>query len=102
MKIYLPVLFFILSCAYPDIDSVPDFKNLNITKKESIDICNIVYEKNSDQLIECLVPHLNKIPDFSKLNFTEENSIKLCKLINTVKIDIIKCFVSFYELQEQK
>jgi hypothetical protein len=100
MKIYLVFLFLITSCAYPDIDSVPDFANLNITKKEANDICNIIYENKVDELLECLAPNIDKIPDFSNLNFTEDNSIKLCKLINTDKKDLLECLVTFYESQE--
>jgi len=101
MKIYLFFLVFITSCAYPDIDSIPSFTELNLTKKETVDMCNILYENKKDELIECLAPHLDKIPDFSKLRLTEDYSIKLCKLINTDKINLIKCFVSFYEFQEK-
>jgi len=35
-------LFYIISCAYPDIDSVPDFKNLTLSKEESIDLCKLI------------------------------------------------------------
>ena len=38
--IYL-IFFIIISCGYPDIDSVPDFKSLNISMQESIDLCKI-------------------------------------------------------------
>ena len=45
--------FFIYSCSYPDIDSVPDFKNVIITEKESIDLCTLT---NTDKkaLSNCL------------------------------------------------
>ena len=44
----LYLLFFIIfiSCAYPDIDSVPDFENLVITKEEAIDLCNLTNTVN--------------------------------------------------------
>ena len=35
---YILFFFILLSCAYPDIDSVPDFEDLVITKEESIDL----------------------------------------------------------------
>ena len=42
MKFFILLIFFInFSCAYPDIDSVPDFKNLKVTKEESIDLCKM-------------------------------------------------------------
>ena len=46
---YLYLLFFLIifSCGYPDIDSVPNFKNLVITKEESIDLCKLI---NTDKM----------------------------------------------------
>ena len=35
-----------LSCAYPDIDSVPDFEDLVITKEESIDLSKLTNTVN--------------------------------------------------------
>ena len=35
------ILFFIISCSYPDIDSVPDFESVSISMQESIDLCKI-------------------------------------------------------------
>ena len=34
-------LFLLSSCAYPDIDTVPDFKDVIITKEDSIELCKI-------------------------------------------------------------
>ena len=41
------LLFLLSSCAYPDIDTVPDFKDVIITKEDSIELClmNIPYKK---------------------------------------------------------
>ena len=36
------IFIFIISCAYPDIDSVPDFKNVTLSKEESIDLCKLI------------------------------------------------------------
>ena len=52
----LLILVFIYSCGYPDIDSVPDFKNLIITEEESIDLCKL---SNTDK--ESIEECLNKI-----------------------------------------
>ena len=41
------------SCAYPDIDSIPDFKNLDLSKDESIDLCKLINTDNKD-LSDCL------------------------------------------------
>ena len=40
--IFLPII----SCSYPDIDTVPKFRTLNISMQESIDLCKI---SNSDK-----------------------------------------------------
>lgn len=52
-NLYLLFLFILLSCAYPDIDSVPSFESLAITKEESIDLCKLA---NTDKknLSKCL------------------------------------------------
>tara|TARA_B100000929_G_scaffold222099_1_gene178441 strand:- start:102 stop:293 length:192 start_codon:yes stop_codon:yes gene_type:complete len=49
------ILFFLilLSCTYPDIDSVPDFEDLVITKEESIDLCKLTNTDNKS-LSNCL------------------------------------------------
>ena len=36
-KILIITSFFLISCNYPDIDSVPDFSNLIITPEETLD-----------------------------------------------------------------
>ena len=52
-KLFLIFLFLLLSCAYPDIDTVPDFRDVNITEKEVIDLCKISNSDN-EQITECL------------------------------------------------
>ncbi len=46
-------MFFLYSCGYPDLDSVPKFDKLVITEDESIDLCNL---GNTDKkrIEECL------------------------------------------------
>ena len=52
---YLLIFSFLclLSCGYPDIDSMPDFKNLTITKEEAIDLCKM---NNTDKqlILDCV------------------------------------------------
>ena len=50
---YILFLFFLFSCGYPDIDTVPDFKNTILTKEESIDLCKL---SNSDtnEISKCI------------------------------------------------
>ena len=45
-KFIIIIFLLIISCRYPDIDSVPDFKSLDISMQESIDLCKI---GNSDK-----------------------------------------------------
>ena len=45
-NIYLIFFLLFLSCGYPDIDSVPDFKNIKLTDEELLDLCN---NKTSDK-----------------------------------------------------
>ncbi len=53
IRIFLIFLFLLVSCSYPDIDSIPDFKNLKITKEESMDLCKINNSDN-EQIIKCI------------------------------------------------
>ena len=61
MKIfYLFYLFFLVSCGYPDIDTVPNFENMNLSKEEATELCKI---NNSD---------INDINNcIKKINFDE-------------------------------
>ena len=52
-KLFLIIFFFLLSCGYPDIDTVPDFTDVNITEKEVIDLCKINNSDN-EQIANCL------------------------------------------------
>ena len=55
MKFFTLVLLItlIFSCGYPDIDTVPNFKTLKLTEKESIDLCKINNPDNKN-LSKCL------------------------------------------------
>ena len=41
IKFFVIFLFLLSSCAYPDIDTVPDFKDVIITQEESIELCKM-------------------------------------------------------------
>ena len=100
MRLFIFLFFIIIySCGYPDIDTVPDFKNLVLTEEEFLDLCKFNNE-DSDDLIKCVASYIKGIPNFKSFDFTEEQSIKLCKLINTDNKELIKCLVSFYENQD--
>ena len=51
--LFLIIFLFILSCGYPDIDSVPNFESTIITKEELEDLC---YLNNTDikKIEECI------------------------------------------------
>ena len=51
--LFLYVFFFIISCSYPDIDSVPDFKDVKLTKEELIDLCQLSSDVKS-QIDNCI------------------------------------------------
>ena len=56
---YIYIFFiYIFSCGYPDIDSVPDFKDVNITEEESIDLCKI-NNSDIDEFRKCLDEFVN-------------------------------------------
>ena len=59
MKKYYTLFFLILfSCGYPDIDSVPNFKDMKISEEEAIELCKI---NNSDnQVIDNCISEILK------------------------------------------
>ena len=42
------LFLFIFSCGYPDIDSVPDFKDTKLTDEEILDYCGIFNTDKKD------------------------------------------------------
>tara|TARA_B100000965_G_C19094477_1_gene542109 strand:- start:119 stop:304 length:186 start_codon:yes stop_codon:yes gene_type:complete len=48
IKIYFVLIFIYLnSCGYPDIDTVPDFNKLKLTKDELFDLCELSSDDKS-------------------------------------------------------
>ena len=47
------LLSILISCGYPDIDNVPDFKDIKLTDEEIIDYCSNtkINKKNIDKCI---------------------------------------------------
>ena len=39
--IFFFILFLLVSCGYPDIDSVPSFKDLKLSDEELFDLCQL-------------------------------------------------------------
>ena len=57
-KLFLVFLLLLLSCGYPDIDTVPDFKDVKITEEELMDLCKLKnpynrYIKNNYKRLQC-------------------------------------------------
>ncbi len=42
------LFLFIVSCGYPDIDNVPDFKDTKLTDEEILDYCSISNTEKKD------------------------------------------------------
>ena len=40
IKLFI-ILFFLSSCGYPDIDSIPNFKELELSDEELFDLCQL-------------------------------------------------------------
>tara|TARA_X000001036_G_scaffold421861_1_gene444157 strand:+ start:547 stop:732 length:186 start_codon:yes stop_codon:yes gene_type:complete len=51
--IILFFLLFVVSCGYPDIDTVPSFKDLKLSHEELFDLCQLNSTDKSD-IDECI------------------------------------------------
>ena len=51
--IILLLLIIVISCGYPDVDTVPGFENVNISRDESIDLCKLTNADN-ESISECI------------------------------------------------
>ena len=49
---------FIVSCGYPDIDNVPDFKDIKLTYEELLDYCSISNTDKKD-IDKCINDYKN-------------------------------------------
>ena len=54
---FLLLVLFFVSCGYPDIDTVPSFEKLKLTKQESIDLCNL--SSNDKKEVEKCIESIN-------------------------------------------
>ncbi len=50
----ISLIFLLLSCGYPDIDNVPDFKDLELSEEEILDYCSSINtsKKNIENCIK--------------------------------------------------
>ena len=51
IRFFVVLLFLLNTCSYPDIDTVPDFKNMQITIQESIELCKLSNSDNEQKSI---------------------------------------------------
>ena len=60
MKLIIILVFITLySCSYPDIDSVPNFKDLKLSKEELFDLCQLSSNDKKD-IDTCIEDKLKK------------------------------------------
>ena len=55
----LLILFLLFSCGYPDIDSVPNFKDLKLSDEELFDLCQLSSTDKS-KIENCIKEKQNK------------------------------------------
>jgi len=53
------ILFFLVSCGYPDIDSVPSFKDIKLNDGELFDLCQLSSADKSE-IEKCIKEKQNK------------------------------------------
>ena len=46
--IFFSIMLFLVSCGYPDIDSVPSFKELKLSDEELFDLCQLSSSDKSE------------------------------------------------------
>ena len=59
---YFGILFLLIylsSCGYPDIDNVPDFKNILLTDQEISDYCSI-NNLEKEKIDKCIIDYKSK------------------------------------------
>ena len=57
--IIFSILLFLVSCGYPDIDSVPSFKELKLSDEELFDLCQLSSSDKST-IDNCIKEKQNK------------------------------------------
>ena len=59
MKLFMTlILLTLFSCSYPDIDTVPNFKDLKLSKEELFDLCQLSSDDKKD-IDTCIENKLN-------------------------------------------
>ena len=57
--LFFIILFFLVSCGYPDIDSVPSFNELKLSDEELFDLCQLSSADKSE-IEKCIIEKQNK------------------------------------------
>lgn len=52
-------IFVLLSCGYPDIDNVPDFKDVELSEEEILDYCSSI-NTNKKNIENCIKDYNSK------------------------------------------
>ena len=61
MNLLIGLIFmFLLSCSYPDIDSVPNFKDLKLSEQELFDLCELS-SNDKNELDTCIENKRNNL-----------------------------------------
>ena len=61
MKLLIGLIFMLLlSCSYPDIDSVPNFKDLKLSEQELFDLCELS-SNDKNELDTCIENKRNNL-----------------------------------------
>ena len=61
MKLLIGLIFMLLlSCIYPDIDSVPNFKDLKLSEQELFDLCELS-SNDKNELDTCIENKKNNL-----------------------------------------
>ena len=56
MKLFITLIFLgLFCCSYPDIDSVPNFEELKLSKEELFDLCEL--SSNDKKEIDTCIEH---------------------------------------------
>ena len=85
-NLYLLIFLLLLSCGYPDIDSVPDFKNIKLTDEELLDEENI---DNSD--VFCALTNADEVNIISSMLAKRLGARKVMALINRAAyVDLVQ------------
>ena len=83
MSKYLIIFFFLTSCSYPDIDTIPNFSDVDLTKEESIDLCEFTYSNEINLIFNCIKNVkekilLKEITELCKSKYSDIILIKTC------------------------